>query len=53
MIVVTDQMTRSAIYCAQQKHHVVGINGVMAKMEKSNSDQFCVNREGCQKRLDL
>jgi hypothetical protein len=53
MFVVTDQMTRSAIDGAQQKHHVVGINGVMAKMEKSNSDQFCVNGEGCKKRLHL
>ena len=53
MIVVTDQMGRPPIDGAQQKHHIVRVNWVVAKMEKRNSNQFCVNCEGCEKRLHL
>jgi len=51
--VVTHQMAGASVDGAQQKHHVVRIDGIMAEVEKSYGDQFCVNREGREECLHL
>lgn len=53
VVVVADQMAGSAIDRAEQEHDVVGIDGVVAKMEKGDQDLFAMSGDQADEFLDI
>jgi hypothetical protein len=53
MLVVTEQVSGPAIYCAEQEHHVVRVDWVVAEMEKGDRHHFGLKDQQPNEGLDV